>query len=55
MTSEGFLLSHVHELGWMDAESYGVQAREAVVERVVDPLARYGIVVPAEDVERVLS
>lgn len=54
VTSEGFLLSHVHELGWMDAESYGVQAREAVLERVVTPLARYGIVVPAEDVERVL-
>jgi hypothetical protein len=54
-TSEGFLLDHVYELGWMDSESYGKRAREAVVERVVQPLARHGIVLSEQDVASVLS
>jgi hypothetical protein len=54
-TSEGFLLAHVNELGWMDSESYGRRAREAVLDRVVTPLAQYGIAIAPEDVADVLA
>jgi len=42
-TSEGFLLSHVHALGWMEAQAYAEAARRAVREEIVEPLARFGI------------
>lgn len=43
VTSEGFLLAHVHELGWMDSESFRARALEAVDAQVLAPLARFGI------------
>lgn len=43
VTSEGFLLQHVHELGWMEAQDYQALARSAVEEAVVAPLAARGI------------
>lgn len=43
VTSEGFLLSHVHELGWMESGAYRALAIETVQTRVREPLARFGI------------
>lgn len=42
-TSEGFLLAHVHELGWMDSESYHRRATIAVEREVISRLSSYGI------------
>jgi hypothetical protein len=43
VTSEGFLLEHVRELGWMESSDYAKTAREAVRREIIQPLARYGI------------
>ncbi len=43
ITSEGFLLRQVNELGWMEASAYGERARRAVREEILEPLARFGI------------
>lgn len=44
VTSEGYLLEHVRELGWTEASLYASRAREAVRREVEEPLARFGIV-----------
>jgi hypothetical protein len=51
VTSEGFLVRHVNELGWMEASAYGARARASVQDDVVAPLARHGITLD----ERALS
>ncbi len=43
VTSEGFLLRQVNELGWMEASAYGERARRTVIEEIVEPLAGFGI------------
>ncbi|MDI1442570.1 ferritin-like domain-containing protein [Polyangium sp. 6x1] len=43
VTSEGFLLEHVRELGWMEASAYAELARETIEMSVRGPLARVGI------------
>lgn len=55
ITSEGFQLAHVHELGWMEAQAYAAGARHAVRTEIVEPLARFGIPVRAAVVEELLG
>jgi hypothetical protein len=55
VTSEGFLLEHVNQLGWMEAGSYVATAKEAVRTEVLEPLAEYGIVLGPRDIERLLD
>jgi hypothetical protein len=55
MTSEGFLVRHVNELGWMEAEAYGREARRAVRAEIVEPLARHGIVLDEGEVTVLLA
>jgi hypothetical protein len=43
ITSEGFRIEQVHELGWMEAQAYAATAREAIRRDVIAPLADYGI------------
>lgn len=43
VTTEGFAVDHIRELGWMDAESYAMLAQSGVTESVTRPLARFGI------------
>jgi hypothetical protein len=43
VTTEGYRIEHVHELGWMEASAYQALARETVVAAVKEPLASYGI------------
>lgn len=43
VTSEGFLLAHVHELGWMESTAYRALALQTVERSVKAPLARFGI------------
>lgn len=43
-TTEGYLLSHVHELGWTESSAYRARARAAVRDEVLAPLGTYGIV-----------
>lgn len=43
VTTEGFLIQQVHELGWMEAQAYATLARASVEETVAAPLRRYGI------------
>ena len=54
-TTEGFLLEHIRELGWTEAEVYAANARLAVREEIAAPLARYGIEMPAEELEAMLA
>ncbi len=42
-TREGFALSQVHALGWLDTEQYLPLARQTMTEKVVGRLDRYGI------------
>ncbi|HEU5057170.1 MAG TPA: hypothetical protein VFU21_11620, partial [Kofleriaceae bacterium] len=46
VTPEGFLVRHIHELGWMEASEYAAVAVRAVRDRVVARLARHRIHVP---------
>lgn len=48
VTTEGFLLEHVRELGWTESSLYKARARRAVLDEVVAPLARFGIELPRE-------
>jgi hypothetical protein len=43
VTSEGYLLNHIYDLGWMDSERYAETATRALAESVVAPLARHGV------------
>jgi hypothetical protein len=43
ITSEGFRLEHVRELGWMEASAYRALALETIEDAVRAPLARAGI------------
>jgi len=45
VTPEGFLVRHIHELGWMEAGEYADLAERAVRVRVIARLARHGIAV----------
>lgn len=54
-TSEGFLLEHVEELGWMEAQAYAATARAAMRREVVEPLAKRHILLDPAEVERCLS
>lgn len=49
VTSEGFELAHVHELGFVDSQSYAELARRTLHERIAAPLAMRGIVLPAAE------
>jgi hypothetical protein len=55
ITTEGFQIAHVRELGWMESQEYAAGAREAVRNCVVRPLARYGIVLPEAEVDALLA
>jgi hypothetical protein len=55
VTSEGFLLSHVHQLGWMESSAYAERARDAVRDEVVAPLSRFGIALDPAAVEALLK
>lgn len=48
VTSEGYLLEHVRELGWTESSLYRTRALAAIEQEVVAPLASYGIVVPRD-------
>lgn len=43
VTREGFLLTHVHELGWMESTAYRALALSTIERAVQAPLARFGI------------
>lgn len=48
ITTEGYLLEHVRELGWTESSAYAVRARKAIAEEVAAPLARFGIELSAD-------
>ena len=54
VTSEGFLLSHIRELGWMEAQSYAAAAREAIQSDIIVPLRRFGIELPKTAIDSLL-
>ena len=51
----GYPLELVHELGWMEAQSYAALARQVARRRVVEPLKRRGIVLDKKRVAALLS
>lgn len=55
VTTEGFLVDHVHELGWMESQAYARTARATIREDVVKPLSRYGIVLTTEELRPYLD
>ncbi|MCC6872706.1 MAG: ferritin-like domain-containing protein [Sandaracinaceae bacterium] len=55
VTSEGFLVEHVTRVGFSLSEDYAKRARRAAREEVIEPLARFGIVLPREETEALLS
>lgn len=55
VTTEGFLLQHVQELGWAEAETYAITARKTVQDDVLAPLAAAGIVPDPAAVEALLQ
>jgi hypothetical protein len=55
VTTEGYQLQHVRELGWTESSAYAVRARAAVRDEVVAPLARYGIRVPTDRLAPLLA
>jgi hypothetical protein len=55
VTTEGYLLEHVRELGWTESSAYAVRARKAIAEEVAAPLARFGIELPADRLSALLA
>lgn len=55
ITSEGYSIEHVRELGWTESSLYATRARRAIEEEVVAPLAKYGIELPADGLAVVLA
>ena len=43
VTTEGYRLEHIRELGWTESSLYKERARKAVTEDVLEPLAKFGI------------
>ena len=54
VTSEGYLLEHVRELGWTESSLYKQRARRAIEEDVIAPLARFGIFPARERIDALL-
>ena len=52
VTREGFLLEHVHALGWMESRAYAQLATEAVVSNIAQPLRRHGIELPTDELRQ---
>jgi len=48
-------LDHVRELGWTESSAYRVRARAAIDKDVVTPLARYGIAVAGDRLDRLVG
>src|SRR5207245_1334558 len=42
-TTEGYLLEHIHQLGWMESSAYRALTREVIEREVVAPLVARGI------------
>lgn len=55
VTTEGYLLEHVRELGWTESSVYATRARAAIEDEVIAPLARYGIAVPRDRLAKLLA
>jgi hypothetical protein len=55
ITTEGYRLEHIRELGWTESSLYRERARRAVADEIVVPLARYGIVLPSTRVHALLA
>ncbi|MDB4998363.1 MAG: hypothetical protein JWM74_5795, partial [Myxococcaceae bacterium] len=55
ITTEGYKLEHVRELGWTESSAYAERARAAIETDVVAPLARFGIDVPRERLATLLA
>ena len=55
ITTEGYLLEHVRELGWTESSAYAERARAAIESDVVEPLARFGIDVPRSRLAALLA
>jgi hypothetical protein len=55
VTTEGYLIEHVRELGWTESSQYAVRARKAIAEDVAAPLAKFGIVLPSDRLEPLLA
>jgi hypothetical protein len=55
MTSEGFSLDQVGQLGFMISTTARRVARSAMRDEVVAPLAKFGIVVPEHELEQLLA
>lgn len=43
ITTEGYRLEHIRELGWTESSLYKVRARKAVEDDVLAPLSKFGI------------
>lgn len=54
-TSEGFAVEQVRSLGFALSEDYARRARRTVREEIVAPLARFGIVLPPDELEQLLA
>ena len=54
LTTEGYKVEDIYELGWMLAEDYKVMAHHSVQKEIVEPLAQFGIYVPDEMLTEVL-
>ena len=55
VTTEGFSLNHIHELGWTEAQTYTQLAKKTVREEVVKPLERFGIKIDPQRIHELLS
>jgi hypothetical protein len=55
VTTEGYLLEHVRELGWTESSVYATRARAAIEDEVIAPLARYGIALPRDRLAKLLA
>ncbi len=53
-TSEGFEVEQVRALGFALSEDYAARARRAVREEIAEPLARFGVVLPEEELAELL-
>jgi len=55
VTSEGYELTHIRELGWTESSLYKERAKRAIERDVLAPLARYGIHPSRDRIDAVLD
>jgi hypothetical protein len=55
VTEEGYRVDEIHELGWLESARFAPLAREVVESDTLAPLAKFGVVLSADERARLFT